>query len=466
MGNAHFMILHDCSVYAISRLGQSSFFLGKFLWFAVLIVALSGSIYRIEKFSFLYKQYPVVVSLKMDRKQSLMFPAVTVCNINRLKTEGIRCLIPSNMKPNSIGPPLIFSESRELYFCKTDQNSSRENEKDQLQTNFLTFYYSLSERSRFELGHNPMDFMANCSFNGRLCSRSRFRYFTDFRFGNCITFNNQRKGMSPLKISNAGVDSGLILRLKLESSHYLKVTHTSGARVVIHDPSEAPNPDQNGFNVSPGFETTISLKQTVYHRLPAPYKDYCLDYKAQTTNFMKSKDACVRTCMQQWYLEKCGCIDRMLSSMNDQEFCRLTNATEACCLVRVLEYLAENEITCNCPLPCNSVYFNEKVSSAVLSPQTFINRTYCERGSSKTIIKEDYVRLNIFYSSLERQIYEQRPKWETPEFLSFLGNELGLWLGISLLTLFDLFEKLVIFIKHEVVSRIFCGLQRKLFVKK
>ncbi|GFT99640.1 acid-sensing ion channel 1, partial [Nephila pilipes] len=248
-------------------------------------------------------------------------------------------------------------------------------------------------------------------------------------------------GKEPEPILEVGAGSGLILKLNLETDKYASITHTKGAIITIHNPEEIPNPEENGFIVSPGYETSISLRQTVVRRLPAPYKDRCLNYKSKANEY-SNKNECIRSCVQDHNFEKCRCIDPTLVIKRNKKICNLKNMTKICCLDEVLKYLTYNGPVCDCPLPCNSVHYNEKVSKALLP------RTHPGKTSS--------MKLNVFYSSLERQVYEYRPKFDFPEFLSYLANMLGLWLGLSLVAVFELFEKLLICAKYLAKVRKLC----------
>ncbi|GFS91370.1 acid-sensing ion channel 1 [Nephila pilipes] len=116
--------------------------------------------------------------------------------------------------------------------------------------------------------------------------------------------------------------------------------------------------------------------------------------------------------------------------------------TVICCLDEVLKYLTYNGPVCDCPLPCNSVHYNEKVSKA---PLTRINPG-----------KTSALKLNVFYVSLERHVYEYRPKYDFSEFLNYLGNMLGLWLGLSLVAVFELFENVLLCAKYLAKSEFLC----------
>ncbi|GBL76555.1 hypothetical protein AVEN_53286-1 [Araneus ventricosus] len=130
-----------------------------------------------------------------------------------------------------------------------------------------------------------------------------------FRYGNCITFNQKALNRVPLRISKVGIGSGLILNLNLQTHKYIHTTTTVGARIIIHDPNEIPNSEDEGFIFGPGYEASIALKHTIHRRLPAPYEDKCKDYKHETEDFVNSQKACIRSCIQEENFSKCGCAD-------------------------------------------------------------------------------------------------------------------------------------------------------------
>ncbi|XP_055927981.1 degenerin mec-10-like [Argiope bruennichi] len=361
-----------------------------------------------------------------------------------------------------------------------------------LTLNFVDHYYNMDETLRFQKGHLPWIFLEECSFGGKICSPAQLSYFLNLRYGNCITFNKRNPhASSSLRTSETGIGSGLILKLNLESVFYQPITHTVGAKIVVHEPSEYPNPEGDGYIISPGYETLISLKQSVFHRLPAPYQDKCRDYKSEKRTFMMSKNQCIRSCIQQENVAKCGCIDQTLAVMDDLIPCDITNEKQSCCLDEVLDEMSRFGPTCNCPLPCSSVYYNENLSRSILP---FDNMTEISDSSrsepdilddSESIeydpidfetydsVEEDiddknaneindskesynvtcvynkqHIRINVFYSVLEKQVYKQRPRWRVSELLSYLGNELGIWLGLSLVVIMEFLEKISIFLKN------------------
>ncbi|GBL76557.1 Acid-sensing ion channel 4 [Araneus ventricosus] len=434
------------------------------MWIVVFAASFIGGAYKIKVFFDLYWQFPVVMSLSVDQKLYLQFPAISVCNLNRkMREDDLRT-------GEATRSPLMYSELTSSQFCRQDQNGTKiRNKKNDEVLEFLMKYYEMDKETRFQTGIDPAKFIIKCSFAGRTCSPRQLTYFDSFRYGNCITFNKKLHGVETLHVMSVGIGSGLFMKIGIISSRYLDTTHTRGIKVVIHEPNAIPSPEEEGFILSPGYETLISLKQTVVRRLPYPYKDECIDYEDQGKDSLKSRNNCIRSCIQKQNFEQCGCIDKSLGVMTDLKQCNVTDDTDACCLDRVLDYMSSSGPACNCPLSCKSVYYNGEISRALIKIQKYkpfypkgiipgapgispeeVAKLRMPRWEDKKFVRREFLRLNIFYSSLERQVYEQQPKFEESELFSYMGNEFGLWLGISLMTFFEVLEKLTSFVKYII----------------
>ncbi|GIY83156.1 degenerin mec-4 [Caerostris extrusa] len=134
----------------------------------------------------------------------------------------------------------------------------------------------------------------------------------------------------------------------------------------------------------------------------------------------------------------------------NRSFCDLANESENCCLNYVLDSMSRNASSCHCHLPCRSVNYNEKLSRSPLRLRKMI--TIHHTADKKCKPNQGNLRTNIFYSSLDRHVYSQNPKWDESKLLSYLGNELGLWLGLSLVAFCELFEKLISFYIRLIAS--------------
>ncbi|GIX97473.1 acid-sensing ion channel 3 [Caerostris extrusa] len=372
-------------------------------------------------------EYPVVVTINRVQEKSLEFPAISICNLNRMKQDESGTNIDFH-ETHQTGTPLILTERTQYSQCKKDQNSTTMSDDDINVSTMksLKEYYETAEAKRFVMGRKLSDFMKECLFNGKLCPKNSLNNLFSLRYGYCFTFNKKTQDLRPLYVSQTGIGTGLNIKLNLDTLHYMKISHTRGAIMVIHNPRDPPNPEEDGYILSPGFETSVSIKHIMVHRLPAPFKDRCIDYKRKP--LMASKNDCIRTCIQEHNFAKCHCIDPTLSIPSPLRLCNLLNKTEMCCLDDVLKDLTEYGPICDCPLPCVSTYYDAKLSRALLSKALMMSwreeMYYASSGGIKGYMEEN-LRLNVFYEDLGRMVYKQRPKFEGTEFLSYLGNQLG-----------------------------------------
>ena len=52
--------------------------------------------------------------------------------------------------------------------------------------------------------------------------------------------------------------------------------YKSGFRVIVHNQSVIPFPDEDGIDVAVGLQTNVAISRTFYNRLPDPYSK-CID---------------------------------------------------------------------------------------------------------------------------------------------------------------------------------------------
>ncbi|GIX77023.1 FMRFamide-activated amiloride-sensitive sodium channel [Caerostris extrusa] len=84
--------IQNSSVYAISQIGYSKTSCSKITWISILTGALIGCCYQIYGFIDQYFKYPVIVDLLIEQPENITFPAVTICNLNRMKSEYEPCV--------------------------------------------------------------------------------------------------------------------------------------------------------------------------------------------------------------------------------------------------------------------------------------------------------------------------------------------------------------------------------------
>ncbi|GIZ01975.1 acid-sensing ion channel 5 [Caerostris extrusa] len=447
-------LIQKSSVYIVSQIGHSKTLSRKIMWLSILTTVIMICCYQIYAFFDQYFKYPVVVNLKIEGQDAVDFPAVTVCNLNRMKSEYEKCLYDNSTVSNcmyfEVGKDMgsfALPERRSIHACETKfKGKYRKNTDAAIE--FLQNYSNLDHTKRELFGHQYSDMIKACLFNWMPCS-FKLDPVLCFQYGNCFTFKAKAPYIQkPWKVTSAGPRGALELILDVKPDEYVPISHTTGIRIVIHNPNDTPDPETNGVNIFPGYETHISLSQSVIRRLPAPYKDECISYAGNP--LLQSQAQCMQDCVQEYKLQEVRLRGTVIAYKINMRQCTVTNTTELCCLDAVINDLAIHGADCKCPFPCLTTYYNERLAVAKWpSKAFFLKGMYNSIAEDIKAFRKTHAKVKIFFSTLERIAYVQKPVFLESEVFSHLGGELSLWLGLSIIAIFELIEALLHFITDK-----------------
>lgn len=433
------------SIYALNQIGNSNTTRRKIFWAFILIGGIIGCCSQVIRYLTAYYAYPVVINIDSVNMFNQDFPGVTICNLNSVRNDFFPCVLQKlehgECNTSTTQKPINLAEA--VGWTQPDcfrQAVPKLSEEFQERMQFASLYFSLTEDSRINFGHQAEDFIKSCSFNGEDCSYSDFFVRSDDIYGNCFTFNKVNTSKVPLKTSYIGPNSGLTLELDVETQDYIWLSQSVGARVVVHDPYQEPSPQDTGLNVSPGFETTLGLSKVLMRRLESPYKDQCRKYGKGD-----SKRRCDAICNEKKISLRCECSLPSATHSHQQRTCDFSNAEDLCC-----QHLRSEEanITCACPLDCESSDYEIKISSGVWPARVYNLGSDEYAHMPLEDVRSTVLKLKVYFDTLECLTYEQKPMFEDSEVLSQIGGQMGLWLGLSLAALFECLENMVLFLKH------------------
>lgn len=183
-----------------------------------------------------------------------------------------------------------------------------------------------------KIGHQIEDLVIGCYFEGKPCDLAKdFKQFFFSSHGNCYSYNIHTPNLTGGDWDNninynlddegsvtgfTGPKFGLELTLNLEADNYMPTSREAGAKIVIHDRFQKPDPDKDAVHVPPGLVSYIGVQMTTISRLPAPHKDNCTDNWpdgifrtwAQGLNFDSyNSQVCLKLCLQHYTIKECGC---------------------------------------------------------------------------------------------------------------------------------------------------------------
>uniref|UniRef100_A0AC34F1D8 Uncharacterized protein n=1 Tax=Panagrolaimus sp. ES5 TaxID=591445 RepID=A0AC34F1D8_9BILA len=256
---------------------------------------------------------------------------------------------------------------------------------------------------RIALSYGKAEFIRMCNII------NDFKLHVDPAFGNCYTFNANRE--NPLIPSRAGPSYGLRLMVYINASDYLPTTESQGVRIAIHGQAEWPFPDTFGYSAPTGSVSSFGLSM-----------------------------GCYKSCYQQRIIRRCGCADpRYPISDNETIPCdSLDPISRNCLLVEGIRFTKRN--TCYCKHRCSHNVYSTTFSSAKLARGAFRNAN-CKNNKAGTCFDYDGTNaamIEIYYEQMSYETLTERESYLFVNMISDIGGQAGLWLGASVITVFEI----------------------------
>ncbi|KRY21788.1 Degenerin mec-4 [Trichinella patagoniensis] len=151
-----------------------------------------------------------------------------------------------------------------------------------------------------------------------------FELLMDPVYGNCYMFNSN--STINRTTSRAGPIYGLSLVIYVDADDYLPTTKASGVRLLVHSQEEYPFPDTNGYNAPTGLLSSFGIRMKKIERLPQPYGDCIKEGKTKDYIYkdqIYSLEGCYRSCFQMEMIKSCGCGDPRFPVPEGRRHCRV-----------------------------------------------------------------------------------------------------------------------------------------------
>ncbi|ELT93368.1 hypothetical protein CAPTEDRAFT_65206, partial [Capitella teleta] len=236
------------------------------------------------------------------------------------------------------------------------------------------------------------------------------------------------------------------------------MSSSEGVRVVIHPPNTLPYPHAEGFDVPPGFSVSFGVKTRQNIRVSFPHGN-C----SNQNPFSPESDeqyrliSCQKMCLQSQIVQHCGCKDIALpggEQYPEHNFCTddwdipqncIHQATNTCLIM--LNRLYDRIVECGCFPPCHEISYDVTYSLSRWpaigfdGEQAYIDivteAEFAERAMA------DFVRLNVYLAESDVLKTEETEDYSQSQFLSDVGGQIGLWSGLSIISLVEALELFV-----------------------
>ncbi|CAD5123493.1 DgyrCDS11836 [Dimorphilus gyrociliatus] len=463
-------MIERTGMHGLPNVYRSSGLLKKMFWLITTLFAFVFLIWQVTKAIMFYYSYPTTTKFQLHSSPSLPFPAVSFCNLNPIRSELIENAGPSLkglLKGKESNRNGTITKKPTSFFDWNDTDSSEEDNVYSVNSQFLEYYSTLPKKSRIDLGYNITNTLLACSIEGKKCGPKDFKLFNNYFYG-------------------------LTLTLFIDQSQYIKeIAESAGIQLVVHDPTDMPFPEDKGVAISPGKLSFIGFQLKVSNNLSPPY-GICNNFSKlenqnvnafwnELSNISYTEEACMRTCYQKRVISRCDCADprynfHSSTFKSSVEPCKRSNTTQTHCKDKVELEFSRNSQLCQteCPAECVKNIFEIRESHAQwpslpktgdiidllqMKNEVIYNRLKDFTNEKReTFVSQNVLKVHVYYSSLTFLKISREATYQTTSLLSDLGGQVGLWLGFSVITIFEFFElaldsSILLFLKCKTANK-------------
>nr|XP_042895837.1 uncharacterized protein LOC107445370 [Parasteatoda tepidariorum] len=252
---------------------------------------------------------------------------------------------------------------------------------------------------------------------------------------------------------------------KYEPKHNLP--DSPSIQMGVHSPYFLPSPFLDGYNYIGGRAYDIRVSMREKHLLPAPYQTNCTDYmrlwRERDGKAPIDQMGILQECRMNKTIEERGCIPIDLDyPENSYNICTTcNNCTDGSSTHDCLS-LAESFTQ-----PCDSLSYSTIREDKTITVYQEINTVFLRRKEGTRIRLKEYdcaenrvwrpecgsIDIDVLFDRFEISNLTYKPKFESLEIFSVIGGYMGMWLGISLVTIYDLIGTIFKAARTQIILR-------------
>ncbi|XP_033101246.1 acid-sensing ion channel 1C-like [Anneissia japonica] len=457
--------MENISAHGIPNIKRTQSPIRRLLWMCAFLASFSMCVWQVKLLIDAFLNRQVTTNVDIKSVTNLTFPAVTICNLNNMRLSYLK-------KQDELYKELLKTEATQSTQFQewNDANLDTRGGFFDMIDKVTEFVAAIPYDDRAITGHNISDALLSCSFNGYPCLPSNFTYTYNYMYGNCYTFN---KG-TPASIqytTNAGPLYAVLSGCKssIWFSIRLGVYLLNGTLPILETTFRMGMKMSYGFGFRRGL---YDVPRLCLETQPPDGSIHAIRWRCSQFMLCLMKHvihqghvyynmtACMKDCMHMEIFNNCGCYDpRYVFLPETTPICSREEAGQVRCMENVKNRITIGNISCRCGPACKEILFETSISSSMW-PGTDYMDTVVEKLKDTPLfavnntldtedyIKKNFVKLNIYYENLQYDYIEQVPTYTFLSLISNVGGHLGLWIGMSALTLLEFLECFYDIVKH------------------
>ncbi|KAG8175125.1 hypothetical protein JTE90_010532 [Oedothorax gibbosus] len=434
----------ESSVSAVSAIVSTGSVPRKVFRVLVFVLFTAGFLYQCIKFLTYVYSYPTIVNIEIKKPDFYLAPAYTFCNYNIIKRSKFchkypeKCIIPDEK------------------FCQKYSSYCGENgAKVPKEEYFLSENYPTE--GTFDFGHD-VDSILKMKMGVEEDEEASGPYPRIRKEGlnslsSCYSFYSRvNSPLEPLmKMRNVWWEkSSQEFVFDPEEREVFSPNERPGVVFAIHSPFEAVNPFEKGIFLRPGYSYRITISMHEEKLLPYPYETDCVNYTevwlSNNREGPRSQKSCQDYCVLETSIYCFNCVHPMVTYPSETRTCSVEDILSSPCVNTSAEqYGTADKVFYICFNKCKDDCFRMKYTYDVSEIYEVPEWTKEENNKKSRLIK-----VAIDFEDSEIIALHYRPQFQEVEAFSYIGGFIGIWLGVSLVQIADVFESLF------RIARYFC----------
>nr|CAL36112.1 hydra Na channel 3 [Hydra vulgaris] len=407
-------MIDNSSFHGLSYIFDKRHSIRRTIWFFITIAAFVYAMQKVYESTMNYFSYPFYTARMRMYVNQINFPAVSFCNLNDIRFSVMNGTIVDDAIINNNQEANITGEEMRTFI----------------------------QAAR----HTLKEMLVDCDFEGKKCSYENFTEFSWMQGESCFTFNSGKPPHTLLKVNGAGINRSLKLTINVQHYEYYRDKMDAGIHLILHGQDETPV-KMRGLHLPPGFTSYIQIEKKTIINLEAPYKTKCGSVELKYFDSY-SMHTCWLEQLTDHVYKVCKCKDVFMPG--DIPICSFDEAFN--CMWPQWETFDKLKLY-HCPLPCKIDSYAVSLSRALFPTARYASSLANELRKHQHVamnlksntdelafMRENLLRLVIYYDDLSYELLEQKPNYDTLVWLGDVGGQIGLFIGAGVMSYFEFID--------------------------
>ena len=427
-------------MHGVPQLASTSSLARRVAYVIVVLSSLAFLVFHLSASVIEFRRFDSYVNTQTELRDDVIMPSVTICSYALHTRSAFARHFPNisqDLFVDTFTFPVLFMDNQLYEAVSEYEDQSFEEYREAPVRDLMQ-----------ELRPKLEDIFIYCALHLTIinCSDYITSFHTDYGLCHIVHSLQYTRKHHLLRSSAPDQKSGFRFLLDANPDDYL-YTQQYGVGFLVHvaDVEQYPQTDAESLHVGVGQSVNVAFRKEIHKVLRHPYSTQdCAEsqqegeYDSRLANdYPYSKKACKYQCIEVVFYELYGC---RYNFGPDSGWCTSEQLSEA---LLSEQYRSEfNSCTTNCKRRCEFVKYASTVTTATFpNPLTveFANKSGFPVKTEEEM-RRRMLELNIYPQTLEHTIVTQQPRYHPFDIFSNIGGLMGLCLGISIITVVEVFD--------------------------